>query len=609
MSADRPDRASDLEDGYHDGLGAWHPLSPATREAIVEALGEEPAGDAGPRVWVLRAGETRAIASAEIVLEDGSCVPAKDRLPADLPDGYHELRLGRGRQPIRLIVAPLRCPAPPSPVWGWAVQLYALRSAESWGFGDLADLGRLGRWAAALGARFLLLNPLHAPLPTVPQQSSPYYPSSRIYRNPLYIRVEDVPGAREAALELEPQSGPAHALNRDRVIDRNAVFRLKLEALELLWRRFPGSPAFGRYRAREGRLLEQYAAFCVLAEQFGGDWRAWESAYREPDTPAVHRFAAAHADRIDFHAWLQWLLDEQLGHAAAALPLVQDLPIGFDPAGADAWIWQGALAPGMSVGAPPDQFNPRGQDWGVPPFSPVKLRAAGYEPFIQTIRATLRHASGIRIDHVLGLFRLFWIPQGGAPADGAYVRYPTDELLAIVALESQRAGAFAIGEDLGTVGEGVRERLADYGLLSSRLLWFEDGAPASYPELAAAAVSTHDLPTIAGVWTRRDYELQRSFGLEPDRESHEALRTRLRATTHVPNDASAAVVIERTYQVLSSAPSALLIATLEDALAVGERPNAPGANGYPSWSLALPALLEDLEAAPLATAIARALAR
>jgi 4-alpha-glucanotransferase len=296
----------------------------------------------------------------------------------------------------------------------------------------------------------------------------------------------------------------------------------------------------------------------------------------------VQRFAAIHAERIDFHAWLQWLVEEQLARAAGALPLVQDLPVGFDPAGADAWMWQHALAPGMSVGAPPDQFNPRGQDWGVPPFSPVKLRAAAYQPFVQTIRATLRHAAGIRIDHVLGLFRLFWIPQGGSPADGAYVRYPTDDLLAVLALECHRAGAFAVGEDLGTVGEGVRERLAEHRLLSSRLLWFEDVPPAQYPDLAMAAVSTHDLPTIAGVWTGRDFDMQRALGCDPDPKSHEALRARLRKLARAVEGAPVEDVIERTYRVLAGAPSA---------------------------PLALPSPLEELESAPLAAAIARALSR
>jgi 4-alpha-glucanotransferase len=294
------------------------------------------------------------------------------------------------------------------------VQLYAARSVTSWGIGDLGDLQHLGQWAAGLDAGFLLLNPLHAPLPALPQQPSPYYPSSRRYRNPLYLRVEEVPGAAEIGVDLDRLATAGRRLNRDRTIDRDAVYRLKMDALSQLWRR-SGASGFDRYQTWQARALDQYAAFCVLVEQLGGDWRGWEESYRHPDSPAVARFAAAHVDRVGFHAWLQWLLDEQLARAAAALPLIQDLPVGFDPAGADAWIWQDALAPHISIGASPDEFNRLGQDWGLPPFVPAKLMAASYEPFIQTVRATLRHAAGIRIDHVLGLFRLFWIPQGRGP--------------------------------------------------------------------------------------------------------------------------------------------------------------------------------------------------
>jgi 4-alpha-glucanotransferase len=307
---------------------------------------------------------------------------------------------------------------------------------------------------------------------------------------------------------------------------------------------------------------------------------------------------------------VQWLLDVQLARAAAELPVMQDLPIGVDPDGADAWAWQDVLATDVTVGAPPDKYNALGQDWGLPPFIPHKLRAAAYEPFRQTVRATLRHAGGLRIDHVMGLFRLYWIPQGMDPSLGAYVRYPADELLAIVALESQRARALVVGEDLGTVEEGVQERLAAHRLLSYRLLWFETDPPARYPELALAAVTTHDLPTIAGLWAGADLRIQRQLGLRPNEEGLREIRKRLRAMAGLAEDAAIEEVVVGAHQLLSRAPSVVVTATLEDALAVEERPNMPSTTTeWPNWSLALPASLEDLETQRLARAVADALRR
>src|SRR5581483_12268989 len=439
-------------------------------------------------------------------LEDGTALTVRERLPPDLPLGYHRLQPLDGGEPTRLIVAPERCFLPPAlRTWGWAVQLYALRSGASWGIGDLADLRRLARWSRdGAGAGMLLVSPLHAAAPLLPQQPSPYFPSSRRFHNPLYLRVEEAPGAAEADLDLHALATAGRALNAARRIDRDAVYRLKREALELLWRRFRDDGAFARYRAEQGVGLEQFATFQALAERQGGGWHAWPEPLRRPDGAAVARFAREQAERVGFHAWLQWLLDQQLARAGAELPLLQDLPIGVDPDGADAWAWQDVLALDASVGAPPDFYNRQGQDWGLPPFVPRALRAAGYEPFIESIRATLRHAGGLRIDHVMGLFRLFWIPRGMEPSRGTYVRYPSEELLAILALESQRAGAFVVGEDLGTVEEGVRERLAALAILSYRLLWFEADPPAAFPRQALAAITTHDLPTIAGLWSGAD---------------------------------------------------------------------------------------------------------
>jgi 4-alpha-glucanotransferase len=308
--------------------------------------------------------------------------------------------------------------------------------------------------------------------------------------------------------------------------------------------------------------------------------------------------------------WLQWLLDRQLARASECLAMMQDLPIGVDPDGADAWLWQDYMAAGVGIGAPPDLFNTQGQNWGLPPFIPHRLRAAAYHPFIQTIRATMRHAGGLRIDHAMGLFRLYWIPQGAEAKHGAYVRYNADEMLAIVALESQRARAFVIGEDLGTVEEGVREKLSENAVLSYRLMWFEEEPPSKFPVDALAAVSTHDLPTIAGVWTGSDLEAQKKLGLKPNEEGQQQWRDKLLDQVDA-EDAPIDQVIVAAHELLATAPSRILTASLEDALAVEERPNMPSTlnDRWPNWSLALPVDAEAVRCHPLVRKVAGALGR
>jgi 4-alpha-glucanotransferase len=426
----------------------------------------------------------------------------------------------------------------------------------------------------------------------------------------LYLNVEAVPGATEGAVNLEPLAAEARRLNDRREIDRGAVFRLKVQALERLWSARQEDEQFDRYCREMGESLEAFARYCALAERFGGDWQAWPTEYQRPDAPSVRRFAEAHAPRVRFHAWLQWLLDRQLAEAATRLPLVQDLPIGVDRGGADAWQWQDVLGEGVTVGAPPDQFNAAGQNWSLPPFIPHRLRATFYRPFIETLRASLRHAGGLRIDHVMGLFRLYWIPEGFSPQRGAYVRYPSDELLAIVALESHRAGAWVAGEDLGTVERQMRRRLAAAGMLSYKLLWFEDDPPTEYPSLSMAAISTHDLPTVAGLWTGADLAAQQRIGLSPSEANYREIRQRLTAASCLGEEASANEAVQKAYEALGRSRAAVLVANLEDALAVEERPNMPGTiDQWPNWRLALPVPIEDLESAALPAAIARALRR
>ena len=600
-----------IDHGYWDTGGTWREIGPDTADALLRAMGAE-GRDAPPTTsptWFVGRGESPSLNSpADLVLEDGATVRAESALPPDLPSGYHDLRPLDGGPTTRLIVSPRRCHLPDDlRVWGWAVQLYAARSHDSWGMGDLGDLTRLAAWMEGLGAGVVAVNPLHAAAPALPQQASPYYPTSRRWRNPLFLRVEDVPGAADAGADLDVLAKAGRALNEDPRIDRDEIFRLKSEALTLLWARFAGDPAFDRFCEEHGDALEEFAVFCTIAERHGGGWHDWPAELQRPDSPAVAELARAEADRVAYHRWLQWLVDEQLAAASAHTPVVQDLAIGFDPSGADAWAWQDLLALDASVGAPPDEFNTQGQDWGLPPFVPWKLRASGYEPFIETIRLGLLHAGGLRVDHVMGLFRLFWIPRGLGPQAGAYVRYPASDLLDILAIESERSEAFVVGEDLGTIEDDARHQLAERRVLSYRLLWFEDRPPSDFPEQALAAVTTHDLPTIAGAWTGADLEAQRELGLQPNEDGMRRMRQRL-LDTGVADDAPVSEVVRSAHRALADAPSRVLVATLDDALCVEERPNMPGTTDqWPNWSIPLPAPVEQIVDDPGVLEVARIL--
>lgn len=601
-----------IETNYLDALGRRRRTSQSSRAAVLAAMGGDPGGpqpDNQGTVRLLRPGDSRRLAAAaDLTLEDGTVLRVERRLPPDLPLGYHHLRSHGADRPTLLIVGPGKAHLPEGlRLWGWAAQLYAVRSRRSWGMGDLGDLRRLARWSARdLGAGFLLLNPLQSVAPGTPQEPSPYFPSSRLFRNPLYLRIEEVPGAAAAGRALEPLIEAGRALNHEPFIDRDAVYRLKLTALELLWMRFAGSAVFDRYRCSAGAALPRFAVYCALVERHGPDRARWPARYRRPDGAAVARFGTEHAARVLFHQWVQWLLDRQLERAARELPLMRDLPIGVDPRGFDAWNWQDTLAAGVTVGAPPDEYNTRGQDWGLPPFAPHKLRAAGYLPFRETIRAGLRHAGGLRIDHVMGLFRLWWIPHGAGPAGGAYVRSFADELLEIIAIESTRSGAMIVGEDLGTVAPGVRARLARHRILSYRLLWFEKKSPSRYPAQSLAAVTTHDLPTIAGLWTGADLAEQDALGLAPNRAGTLGIKRRLGKLTGFGGTTKTADVVVRTHRLLASAAAALVTPTLEDALAVEARPNMPGTTvERPNWSIPLPLPLEEIERHPLVLRVAR----
>jgi 4-alpha-glucanotransferase len=583
--------------------GTRRRVSAEAVRAVLSALGATgPAPDGEGCPLVLVAGHAREAAPDTVVeLEEGGSRRCDGCLPADLPLGYH--RMTGGGPPRPLIVTPPRCHLPATRGFGFAVQLYAARSAASWGIGDLADLAALGRWARGLGASALLVSPLHAALLLPPVEASPYLPVSRVFRNPLHLRPDAIPGATG----LEDLAARARALNSRREIDRDAAARLKREALERLFRR-PAAPSAGERALANRPLLRDFALFCALAERHGPDWRRWPPplAHREPE--ALRRAGRELSARVRFHAWVQVELDRQMETACAELPPIQDLAVGVHPGGADAWLWQDLFAPGVSVGVPPDTYNPQGQDWSLPAFDPWKLRAAGYAPFIETVRAGLRHASGLRLDHVLGLERLWWIPAGGGPRDGCYVRYPLDDLLGIVALESVRHGATVVGEDLGTVPAGLRSRIRERGLLGYVLLIFEERPPRRWPRQAVAAVTTHDLPTIAGLWDGSDLETRRRLGLPADPEAARGL------AEHAGLGGSSAVgsleeAIVEAHRRVGDSSCLLVTAALEDIAAVRERPNQPGLAGPPSWSLGLPLPLEELVRSPLAERVARALGR
>src|SRR5487761_1315916 len=497
----------------------------------------------------------------------------------------------------RLKLPPDPCSIAPHRAWGWAVQLYAARSRDSWGIGDMADLRRLARWSRKQGAEVLLLNPLGAQTPILSFEASPYYASSRRFRNTIVLRIEEDYGAEQVAIELEPLRAKAQALNDRRLIDYDEVFRLKSKASEAIFKVAPDPPRLGPWAHGKGQALRDFATYNALAEEHGPAWRTWPPGLRHPKGEGVDAERRLLGRRVAFHVWQQFHLDRQLARASREIGLITDVPVGFASDGFDAWRWQDLLAPNMRVGAPPDEFFRDGQDWGCPAFNPWKLSDAKFEPFVDAIRSAAAHAAGVRLDHVMGLFRLFWIPDGMTAAQGAYVRYPAATLLAILANESRRANAFVVGEDLGLVEPAVRGRLRQRGSLSYRLLWFEGSEPARWPLDAVASVGTHDLPTVAGIWTRQ----------EPEHRLHH-LREKLVNMTHLPEDTPPVEVAVNAYTSLARGRPRIVLTSLEDALGVIERPNVPGTTTeFPNWRLALPQSLEDIERADGVNRIAQAM--
>ncbi|AVH58718.1 MULTISPECIES: 4-alpha-glucanotransferase [Streptomyces] len=566
-----------------------------------------------------------------------------------LPPGVHALHAAApdGRTAdVHLVVAPARLPTGPGRTYGLLVQLYSLLSRRSWGMGDLGDLAELTAWAGrALGAGFVQVNPLHAAVPGEPTDPSPYRPSSRRFADPVHLRVEDIP---EYAYVDEPdrlrtlleraERLRESVLRKGALIDRDAVWELKREALELV-RAVPLGPgrraAYADFLAEEGEALEDHATWCALAEVYGSDWRRWPAGLRDPRSSETARARGELMDRVDFHTRLAWLTDAQLATAQrsardAGMPvgLVHDLAVGVHPDGADAWAQQEYFAAGMSVGAPPDAFNARGQDWGLPPWRPDRLAASGYAPYRRLLRALFRHAGALRIDHVMGLFRLWWIPQGQPPTEGTYVRYDAEAMLAVLALEASRAGALVIGEDLGTVEPGVRERLQGRGVLGTSVLWFErdwdgDGLPLPPEHWRAdclATATTHDLPPTASRLTGDHVELRDRLGLLTRSQEEEraaaaadtrewlALLTRLgllRGTRGGCPAVAEEAEIQAVHRFLLRTPARMIGVWLPDTVGDRRPQNLPGTwDQYPNWRLPIadaegrPVTLEELAASP-----------
>jgi 4-alpha-glucanotransferase len=501
-------------------------------------------------------------------------------------------------------------------LWAIAVQLYALRSHRNWGIGDFTDLAHLAQLAATHGVSAVGLNPLHALFLDRPEQASPYGPNSRLYLNPLYIDVEAVaefPGVRAAGLEAE-----IGALRATDMVDYAGVARAKLKALHLAHQAFRASatPArradFAAYRAEQGDTLRDFAVFETLRRlNAPKPWPQWPDEWRRHDAAVVAALRHQHDEECEFHEYLQWNADRQLvacqdtaRRYGMPIGLYTDLAVGIDPCGADAWLAQDVVLSGFSVGAPPDEYNTIGQDWGLAPFNPHALPADDFAALRRTMAATMRHAGAIRIDHVLGLKRVFVIPHGARPADGAYVHFPFMMLLGAIAEESHRFKTIVIGEDLGTVPEGFRETLAAWGLWSCRLMLFEregEGrfrAPGSYPAEALASFSSHDLPSYRGWLEGHDLRMKRSIDVDPG-ESHDArahsqaaLRTAL--DEHAPRYRSDEIAAVAAF--LAATPSRLVVLALDDIMEVRDQINMPGTvDQHPNWRRRLPVAIEDLE--------------
>ncbi|KDM91719.1 4-alpha-glucanotransferase [Photobacterium galatheae] len=574
----------------------------------------------------------------------------------ELPLGYHKLEIFRKRRQspyeMTLIVTPVACYKQPAlekgkKLWGPSVQLYSLRTGHNWGIGDFGDLKQLVSDIAAQGGDFVGLNPIHSLFPANPEGASPYSPSSRRWLNIIYIDVCSAPEFAQCdeALQLVGSETFQQRLAEARDsnwVNYSEVVCLKMAVLPMLFatfkqRHLKAETARGRafldFVEAGGESLKHQAAFDALHaelrekdDQIWG-WPVFPEQYRHVDSAAVKQFISQHPEQIQLYMYLQWLADTQLAEAqqlaeekGMVMGLYRDLAVGVCSSGAETWADQGALCQDVSVGAPPDILGPLGQNWGLPPFNPQQLRKTAYQPFIDLLRANMRHCGALRIDHVLGLLRLWWIPKGESAKQGAYMYYPVDDLMAILALESHRYQCAVIGEDLGTVPDEIIEKLATAGIHSYKVFFFEtaeDGgyySPSHYTEQSMSALCTHDMPTLRGFWHCDDLKMGRELGLYPDETQLKALfdgrvesKQRIldsvnwhgflpenvgRDAMYVPMDRA---LSEGLQLHLAAGSSALLSLQLEDWLEMDKPVNIPGTiDEYPNWRRKLSVNLEDL---------------
>lgn len=574
----------------------------------------------------------------ETVLRGTRYVRIQVNLPGRLRLGYYEVMLtikigSRGLEAKSLVIAaPQRCYLPPGSKkeWGIGVQLYGIRSRENWGIGDFRDLERIMKTAGKTwNASTIGLQPLHS---LTPGLRSPYSPSSRLCWSPLYLNVEQVAEFRvsptiQKRFRTKKFQSTLEALRSSQVIEYESVYQLKMGVLEDLFRVFkrrhlqPGTRrgrAFLRFIQQSPDFLTRFCTFQVLSEHFQGMvWRQWPLDFHNPTSPAVERFQKKHAARIHYFYYVQWLcelqltrLDQVAQKASLGLGLYHDLPVGIHPDGADAWGFQDQLAKDATSGAPPDSFNLHGQNWGLLAPNPRALRQHGYQFFRQTVSQNMKHGGVLRIDHALGLFRMFWVPFGHSGQDGLYVKTYVDEMLAVLALESVRHKVMVVGEDLGTVTPAIQRKLEGAGLLSYRLLFFErenGGAfrlPHQFPRQALVSATTHDLPTLKGYWAEQDIAIKEQANLYPhpedrDRDTHVRGEDRRqlwdavsRSGLALPEAMPAMLtsdIVTKIYQFLAKTPSRLLMVQLEDLLGEIDTPNLPGAPdaAYPSWRVRL----------------------
>lgn len=675
-----PENLAQLADAYGVALEYWDQsgtlvrVTEETVRAVLEALGldvgsEESIASAAeekrlrdwrrmlPPVFVMRQGTDQRLwvhvphgapARAWIEFEEGGRVDLAPRdhwidpvevdgglvgeasftMPGDLPLGWHTIVAeSDGRQARSTgVVAPARLD-PEARIgerqWGFMTQLYAMRSQDSWGLGDLHDLGELAAWSGRdLGAGFVLINPLHAASPIPPMAPSPYLPVTRRFANPIYLRIEDVPELERVAPDVRARiEERAEVLRRrnasaDR-LDRDAVWSAKRSSLEEI--RAAGMDSaraeqFDAFVRGQGRGLLDFATWCAISDVHGAP-SAWPTGLGHPSREEVAAFREEHAELVDFHMWLQWLVDEQLAmaqgratEAGMALGVMHDLAVGVHPEGADAWALQDVLAPGVGVGAPPDMYNQMGQNWSQPPWRPDALAEHAFLPFRDMLRTVLRHAGGLRIDHVLGLFRLWWVPAGLPAYAGTFVRLDHDAMLSILMLEAHRAGAVVVGEDLGTVEPWVQEALAERGILGTSILWFEgDGGGARDPHDwrrdVLASVTVHDLPPTAGYLRDEHVRIRSELGLLTTPVEDERARAAqeranwvevvrrhgwLPDNADLSTDAGLEAFAVALHRAAAASPARLIGVGLPDVVGDRRAQNQPGTDQeYPNWRMPL----------------------